>query len=33
MVQAEKLIKGASVEAKLVVLERMTIDLIKEPVA
>ncbi len=33
MVQAEKLIKGASVEAKVVVLERMTIDLIKESVA
>lgn len=33
MVQAEKLIKGASVESKLVVLERMTLDLLKEPVA
>ncbi len=33
MVQAEKLIKGASVEAKLVVLERMTLDLLKEPAA
>jgi len=29
MVQAEKLIKGASVEAKLVVLERMTMDLLQ----
>ncbi|MDT8375511.1 MAG: hypothetical protein RQ867_02105 [Mariprofundaceae bacterium] len=33
MVQAEKLLKGASVEARLVVLERMTIDLLKEPAA
>jgi DNA polymerase-3 subunit delta len=31
MVEAEKLIKGASVESKLVVLERMTLDLLKEP--
>jgi len=30
MVQAEKLVKGASVESKLVVLERMTLDLLKK---
>jgi len=33
MVEAEKLIKGASVESKLVVLERMTLDLLKRPAA
>jgi len=33
MVVAEKLLKGASVESKLVVLERMTLDLLKESVA
>jgi len=30
MVEAEKLLKGASVESKLVVLERMTLDLLKK---
>ncbi len=29
MVEAEKLLKGASVESKLIVLERMTLDLLK----
>ena len=33
MVEAEKLLKGASVESKLVVLERMTLDLLKESAA